>query len=327
MIKNSRGRWRGLLVVLVGIGALGCGRAEAAGPTPWQGVVEFEDRALGFELGGRVATVTVERGQVVRPGDVIATLDETLERPMRDARAAEVEAARAQLRLVQAGARREDIRALEAQVRAARETEAVVTRSLERARRLAAEGAAPTAGVDELESQHARAVGERGALEERLSAARRGSRPQEVEAARARLEAAEAALAAQAQRLARYTLRAEHGGVVLERHVEPGEVVSPGLPVVTVADVGHPYVEVFVPQASLPSVALGEAATVRVDGDARGYPARVEFIGRRLEYTPRYLFSPRERPNLVARVRVRVDDPTGGLRAGAPAEVRAGRGR
>jgi HlyD family secretion protein len=313
MIKNHRALW----LVLCAVTVAGCQHAQASRSVALQGVVEFDDRALGFELPGRVATMAVERGATVAAGQVIATLDEGLERPVRDARAADVAAARAQLRLLEAGARREDVRGVEAQLTAARATEAVLQRGLARAQRLAAEGALPTAGLDDLEAQRARARGDRGALEERLAGLRRG----------ARFEAAEAALAAEEARLSRYTLRAPSGGVVLERYVEAGEVAGAGVPVVTVADAAHPYVEVFVPQATVAAVTLGGAATVRVDGDRAAYPGRVELIGRRLEYTPRFLFSPRERPNLVVRVRVRVDDPSGRLHAGVPAAVELARGR
>jgi hypothetical protein len=44
-------------------------------------------------------------------------------------------------------------------------------------------------------------------------------------------------------------------------------------------------------------------------------------VGRNLEFTPRYLFSEKERSNLVVRVRVRVEDPRHLLRAGVPAFV------
>jgi HlyD family secretion protein len=260
MIKNHRALW----LVLCAVTVAGCQHAQASRSVALQGVVEFDDRALGFELPGRVATMAVERGATVAAGQVIATLDEGLERPVRDARAADVAAARAQLRLLEAGARREDVRGVEAQLTAARATEAVLQRGLARAQRLAAEGALPTAGLDDLEAQRARARGDRGALEERLAGLRRGARSQEVAAARARVEAAEAALAAEEARLSRYTLRAPSGGVVLERYVEAGEVAGAGVPVVTVADAAHPYVEVFVPQATVAAVTLGGAATVRV---------------------------------------------------------------
>jgi hypothetical protein len=50
-------------------------------------------------------------------------------------------------------------------------------------------------------------------------------------------------------------------------------------------------------------------------------PGSVEHIARQTEFTPRYLFSERERPNLVVRVRVRIADPAQRLRAGVPARV------
>jgi hypothetical protein len=45
----------------------------------------------------------------------------------------------------------------------------------------------------------------------------------------------------------------------------------------------------------------------------------VEHISRTTEFTPRYLFSERERPNLVIRVRLRIEDPERRLHAGVPA--------
>jgi hypothetical protein len=50
----------------------------------------------------------------------------------------------------------------------------------------------------------------------------------------------------------------------------------------------------------------------------------VEFISPRTEFTPRFLFSERERPNLVIRVRVRIDDPKEQLLSGLPAFVSFG---
>ena len=45
----------------------------------------------------------------------------------------------------------------------------------------------------------------------------------------------------------------------------------------------------------------------------------VEWIAPHAEFTPRFVYSPRERPNLTVRVRVRLDDPEGRLHAGLPA--------
>jgi hypothetical protein len=68
-------------------------------------------------------------------------------------------------------------------------------------------------------------------------------------------------------------------------------------------------------------VALGGAASVRVDGVAHALQGAVEHVFPRTEFTPRFLFSEDERPNLVVRVRVRVGDPEQQLHQGVPAFV------
>src|SRR4051794_4889836 len=85
-----------------------------------QGTIELHERQLGFELAGRLRELSVHRGERVEAGQVLAVLDDGLERPQRDARSEEVRAAQAQLDLLRAGSRREEVRATEAQLRAAR---------------------------------------------------------------------------------------------------------------------------------------------------------------------------------------------------------------
>ena len=298
----------------------GCGvRTEA--PPGFQGVVELDERVLAFEVPGRLRTLAVKRGDAVVGGAKVATLDDTLAKPVREARAEEARAAEAQLALLKAGSRAEDVRATAAQLAAARDVEALLGKSLARQRELVQSGAMGAATVAALQAQVARAQGERQALEQRLKAQRGGARTQEIDAATARLAAAKAALAAEDQRLARYEVSAPREGVVLDVHVEPGETVAAGAPVATLGDVHHPYVDVFVPQNALSGVRVGAAARIRVDAERDPLSGAVEDVGRKTEFTPRYLFSPRERPNLVVRVRVRVDDPGARLHAGVPAFV------
>jgi HlyD family secretion protein len=111
---------------------------------------------------------------------------------------------------------------------------------------------------------------------------------------------------------------------VLDVNFEQGEVVGAASPVVTIADTHHPYVDVFVPQAEIASVSVKQGARIKVDSLPSELSGVVEHISRRTEFTPRYLFSERERATLVVRVRVRVDDPREQLRAGVPAFVRLG---
>ena len=302
-------------------GAAGCARRDADADR-YQGVIEYDERALAFEVPGRLVEIAVVEGQRLHAGDVIARLDDGLEKAARDARAAEAQAARDQLALLRSGARAEDVRAMEAQLRAALASQELLESNAARTRKLAAARAVPQSSVDEVESQLARSTAERQALEQNLRALRRGARPQELESAAHRLEAAESELALEDERLRRYLLRADRDGEVLEVHPEVGEMAAVGVPVATVADAEHPDADVFVGQADVGGVRVGAPARVRVDSVGHDLAARVERVSRRTEFTPRYLFSRGERSNLVVRVRVRVDDPGRELHAGLPAFAR-----
>src|SRR5262245_40380339 len=119
--------------VLVPLAACQGQRPELSG---YQGVVEYEEQDLAFEVSGRVAAVQVQPGAAVQAGTVIARLDDTLARTPLVARQSEAAAAEDQLRLLRAGARAEDLRAMHARLDAAVASEALLQRNAERMRRL-----------------------------------------------------------------------------------------------------------------------------------------------------------------------------------------------
>jgi HlyD family secretion protein len=312
----------GLLLLLAVVAGTGACTGAGAGPADtYQGTIELEERVLGFEAAGRVQAVEVARGQVVEAGHVLARLDPSLEELAAAARAAEAAAAVAQVALVREGPRDDDIRAIAARVRAAQAAENLLRRDLERERRLLGRGATPQAVVTDLEGRLEAAVAERQSLEHQLRGLREGARAPEIASAEARARAAQITHEIEQKRLERYVLRAHEAGTVLDVHAEPGEVVAAGTPVVSMADRTRPFADVFVPQAELGGIDVGDAAAVRVDAYPQAFAGTVERIAPTTEFTPRFLFSERERPNLVVRVRVRIEDHAGALHAGVPAFV------
>jgi HlyD family secretion protein len=253
---------------------------------------------------------------------VVAVLDDQLERESREARAREADAARADLALVRAGNREEDVRAAAAEGRNARAQEARIRDNVQRQRRLLAENAVPEASVTDLENQLAGAVAARQAAEERMRAVAKGARPEQIATADARLAAAEQQVALIDERIRRYQLHAPLAGEVLDIHLWPGEIAGSGGPVLTIGDVDHPYADVFVPQGDLGGIKVGVPVSVQVDSVAESFPGRVEHVSPTTEFSPRYIFSERERPSLVVRVRVRIEDPKHQLHRGVPAFVK-----
>ena len=172
MINNGRLKYSGGLLLssaLAQFCAAGCKAAEPEGAPRLSGVVEFDEKVLSFELAGRVLERPVERGDVVKPGQRLALLDDTLESASRSARQSELSAAEARVALLEAGPKREDIGALAAQVEAARAAEKRIAENLERERRLAERGVTPAAVVNDLSRDLERAKAERGGLEAQLA--------------------------------------------------------------------------------------------------------------------------------------------------------------
>lgn len=309
------------LAVLWAVSTLvGCGRGSQ-GPEPLQGIVEFDEHVLGFEIPGRVRTIAVDEGDRVEPGAELAQLDDTLERLVRDARAAEARAVGAELSLLQAGVRPEDIQSLKASLAAAKASENLAKQNAIRQRQLSKSGIGTPSDLDAAETAISTASANRRDIEAKMSRARHGARVEEVEAATARAEASLAAVKLADERIARHMLHTNVGGTVLDVHVETDEFTQVGTPVVTLGDVHRPYVDVFVPQARVGTLTLGDAMIVETDGGTT-MDGHVEHISRQTEFTPKFLFSAAERPNLVIRVRVRIDVNGGDLPAGVPAFVR-----
>lgn len=316
MINN-----RGLLLVLAMGACAGCRNVSADIGDRYQGIVELDERVLGFELSGRVVSVSAVRGASAHAGERLAALDSELEATTRAARASDADAAEAQLALVKAGSRGEEIRAMQAELRAARASEDLLRKNLDREEALRARNASTDSAVDDLKGRLDQAVGERQSVEQRLAELQKGSRSEERAAAEARAAAAHAAVQLEDERIARHVLYAPVDGALLDVHVKSGEFVTPGAPVVTLGDTKHPFADVFVPEGKLAGVKPGVHADVRVDGETAAFAGVVETVAQRTEFTPRFLFSERERPNLVVRVRVRIDDSRERLHAGVPAFV------
>jgi HlyD family secretion protein len=221
-----------------------------------------------------------------------------------------------------AGNRREDILALADDLRSAQSAEDLARVNDDRTSKLFADGALPKSELDRTQSELQRAEAARKSLEQKLSVLKQGARPQEIARARAHVDETKAALALEQELLARHKLLAKGAGEVLDVTVKEGELAAVGTPAVLMADTQHPYVDVYAPQGSIDGVRAGAKAEVRVDASTAPFAATVEYVSPETEFTPKFIFSDRERPHLVIRIRVRVDDPDRRLHAGVPAFAR-----
>jgi len=144
----------------------------------------------------------------------------------------------------------------------------------------------------------------------------------DVEVARAAVRSAREQLRLAGIVLGYTELRAPFAGVILVRQAELGEVMLPGTPVVTLADLDHVWLRAYVQETDLGRIRWGQAAVVRTDTDPdHRYEGRISFISSKAEFTPKSVETHAERVTLVYRIRIDVDDPTHDLKPGMPADA------
>jgi HlyD family secretion protein len=313
---------------------VGCGAPEETAVRRATGYVEATEVRVSARVPGRVAEVLVTEGQRVDAGAPVATLSPAeIELALRRT-AAERDQADAQLRLLQRGARAEDIQQAEAQLAAAQSDQRAAEAELAAAsgdearfEQLLARRAGSQKQRDDAAARRALADARVKAAADRAAAAsagvarlRAGSRAEEIDAARARLAAVDAQIATLEHDRDETRVVTPVAGTVTSRLVEPGELVAVGAPMAVVVDLDHAWVNAYVEEPVVPSLRIGQSTSVSTDAGDR-LDGTVAFIAPRAEFTPRNVQTSAERSRLVYRVRINVDNRAGILKPGMPVEV------
>ena len=299
------------------------------------GHVEATETRLAPEVGGRILTLTVKEGDRVQPGQTVLTLDTRDVELAINRATAEQASAEAQLRLVQAGSRIEDIRQAQSQIETARAETSAVRAELDAAdqdfnrfdtllknnsgSRKQRDDAATRRDV--AKERVASAESRVKTAEEVLSKLRAGARREEVDAARARVATVAAQITSLEKGITDATLQSPVSGLVTEKLVEVGEIIAPRAPALIVVDLDHAWADVFVPEPTVPQIKIGQAATVFTDAGGPGIAGTVSYISPKAEFTPRNVQTAEERSKQVYRVRISVDNKDGVLKQGMPIEA------
>jgi HlyD family secretion protein len=307
-----------LLAVML---AAGCGGDDRNGRIHASGHVEATEVRLAAKVGGRLLEAPLEEGDTVRAGQLVARFETVDAELQLTAARANRDAADAQLRLLLAGTRAEDLRRAEDHLAQAQAELDAARRDLVRLEGLADRGSATEKARDDARTR--REVAERAVAAARaeLDKLIAGPRREEIEAARAQRAAATARVAAIEQQITDATVLAPRDGVLTERIAEPGEVLPAGAALAVLTDIGRPWLNVWVGEPSLSSIRLGDSVEVRADGREEAFDGTVSFVSDVAEFTPKNVQTPEERAKLVYRIKIALDNGAGVFKPGMPADA------
>jgi HlyD family secretion protein len=286
------------------------------------GTIEVTSVELSFKVGGRMGQRLVDEGEMVRPGQVVARLEDDELKEERSARAADERAALAALADLKAGSRREEIAEGEAALARMKADAERQARDAVRAEALFRREVIPQKDLDSARAGRDASAAAVREAEERLHLIRVGPRPDAVSQSRAKAESARAALALAETRFSQSVLVAPLPGLVLAKHAEPGEMLAIGAPVVTVGKMDEVWLRAYIPETELGRVKVGQKARVTVDTwPGRIFEGRVGFIASEAEFTPKNVQTEKERVKLVYRIKIFLANPKMELKPGMPADA------
>ncbi len=286
------------------------------------GNIEAHESLISFKVQGRIVDLPVEEGQQIGQGALLARLEDAdfKQKVLIDKTGVIVR--QSDLALTLAGTREQEVKASQQAVNDAQADLAEKKLDCDRAQQLFAKDEIAAQDRDLAATALKRAEATFKAAEQRLNEAVEGSRKEDVAIARANLAQANADLGLSRINESYTTLRAPSTGVITVRQAELGEVVSPGSPVVSLADLDHLWLRAYIAETDLGKIHWGQQATITTDTyPGKRYNGRISFISPDAEFTPKSVQTDTERVTLVYRIKIDVDNPDHELKPGMPADA------
>jgi len=299
----------------------------------YSGTIETTQANLSFQVPGRVVKVHVAEGQVVEKDQIIAELDRSEFESRLDQAKANLERAQKtkdQLQTVLTVNQKtlpSEVARARAGVQSARDTFKNAEKNYRRFEDLFSRGVVSEKERDALKLQYDVAQSRLAESESVLKLAegnltRIDAVKQDIEVATAQINASNASLNQASIQLDYTQLKSPIKGTVTSRNIEPGEIVTTGREVITVADLSRVDLTIFVDETEIGKVRPGQKADVKVDTfPGKSYTGYVAFISPEGEFTPKIIQTKKERVKLVYLVKVSIANPNFELKAGMPADA------
>jgi len=274
------------------------------------GTLEARTVNVGSLVGGRVSKTLIDEGMHVDAGQLLVTLEtETIDRQINEQRAA-IAAAKAAFAKAIAGPRPEEI----AKAAAIASNDEIDRRRWERLHRY---------GIVAKEMAGDAATKAKTSADD-LRILQKGTRKEDVDAARAEVEAQQRRLDTLMKQRAETDVVSTVAGVVQSFGLRPGDIVAPNQTVAEILESSQLWVRVYVPETELGLVAVGQPVRVRIDTfPNESFAGHVAAVSEQGEYTPRNVQTRAQRAEEVYGVKVLVD-PNPKLKAGMAASVDLG---
>ncbi|MDK9685353.1 HlyD family secretion protein [Pseudoalteromonas shioyasakiensis] len=263
----------------------------------------------------------VSAGQLVEKGQVIARFDAELQQAIVAKAQAQLAEATAFLEKTLNGARPEEVAGASAKVAAANAAYTQSEANFRRAKTLVKDKLASQETLDSATAARDETFANLESAKQNLNELTNGSRVEDINSAKAQVQAAEAELKVQQKYLSDLTIKAMRAGRVDNLPWHVGERVTKGSPVVIIQANSAPYARVYIPEPYRAKLNQGMTLKVRVDGIDKDIQGELTWIASEPAFTPFYALNQEERARLMYLAEVTLPVSENNLPTGVPAQV------
>ena len=315
---------RGLacLAVLTLGGTLSCSSKSGNGVIRASGTIEATEVVVASKVAGQIRELRFDDGTRVKTGDILAVLDhDSADLQLKQAQAG-VDLAESQLRLLLKGAREEDIRQAEETLSEAEANLKPAEADFARMTALLAKASVTRKQVDDAQARLTVARAQVAAAGEALKKMKSWARPEDLQAARARVAQARASVEIWNKAVADATITAPLSGTVTRKPVEAGELAGVSTPMATITNRERVHVMIYLNEIEIGRVRLGDEADLAVDAcPNRLFKGRITYVSPVAEFTPKNVQTKEDRVKLVFAVKIELDNPDELLKPGMYADA------
>jgi HlyD family secretion protein len=311
-----------ILVLFLSIQFVSCEKVKDPNLITASGNVEATEVTVSAKTAGQIQSLMVDEGADVKEGEVLVKLDHSLLDVQLRQSEATVEQSEAQLRLLQSGARKEDIKIAEKQVELAEINLQQAQEDKDRFAKLMETNTITRKQYDDVVTRYDQASNQLNTARENLQKAKTIIRPEEIESARANLKRSQAGADLVRKNIDDCTIVSPISGTVTKKFSEVGEYVTPGASLLNIADLSTVDLKIYVTGEDLGKIKTGQTAEVMTDTfKDKIYKGEIIYISPDAEFTPKNIQTKEERTKLVYAIKIRIPNPERELKSGMPADA------
>jgi len=300
----------------------GCSNSNDSNQIETSGSIEAAEVDIRTKVAGELIEINVNEGEKVFAGNVIAVIDDSDLQIQKAQAAAALNLAKAKLQTIIEGTRSEDKAQLEELVKQAQLNFNNAEQDFERIKNLFETQSISQKMYDDAKLRVEVAEAQLAAASENLKKAITGARQSEINAVKAAVEQAAAAVEAIEKRINDAVIKSPIDGYSTLMNFEKGEIVNAGAVLTRIVDLKNVWTKIFINEIDLGKVHLNQAVTIKVDAfDEREFKGRISYISPEAEFTPKNIQTKEERVKLVYAVKVSISNDDLLLKQGMQCDV------